>query len=70
MPVFTLKCPKCGLEEDYIFSVYEELETNTQCSSCNKKINRKQHRVFNPEDAPVVKGETVVRKQTKGRTKG
>jgi len=63
MPVYTLRCPKCGLEEDYIFSIYEDLETNTQCEKCRKKINRAKHRIFSPEDAPAVRGETVVGKK-------
>lgn len=62
-PIFTLKCDKCGLEEDYIFSVVEDLEANTICDKCGKHINRKDHRIYSPEDAPAVHGQTVVGKK-------
>lgn len=65
MPVFTLKCNSCKTEDDYIFSVYEDMDVTTPCSKCRAALSRQDHRVWSSADAPVVVGSTVVRNQKK-----
>lgn len=68
MPCYDLKC-SCGHIDEYIFSIYEDLETNTICSSCGKHINRKENRTYSSADAPTIVGATSVVHQKKAVSK-